>query len=146
MFDSKQKLFQEFISTMTKVRRIMDQMSNVSLEDRVATMLQMQALTYLKEHSQLTVGELAAKLHMSSSAIAQLSERLVLANFVSRGTDENDRRIVLLKLTGEGRKELERMHQKMIEKMGGFLEYISEDDLKAMIRIHKKVLDKLEKK
>ncbi len=146
MNQSKQKLLEQFFSTTIKIRRIVDHMSNISLEDKVTTSLQLQALNYLKDHAKSTVGELAQELNMSSSSIAQFTDRLVHMDFVTRENDKNDRRIVRLVLAQNGEKELKIMHQKMTEKMNKFSKYISEEDLLEMVRIHTKILKNLEEK
>lgn len=143
---SKQELLEYFYISMTKIRRIVDQASNVSVEDKVATMLQMQALTYLKEHPSSTVGQLGQQLLMSSSAIAQLTDRLVNSNSIIRVNDETDRRIVHLKLTPQGRRELADMHKRMLEKMSKFVSHISDEDLHTLVNIMSKLLISLEGK
>jgi len=125
---------------MTKVHKVMNQVSSVSFEDKVATMLQMQALSFLNSKPQSTVGELAETLNMSSSSVAQFTDRLVKANLVIRKLDPEDRRIVRLSLTQIGEKELNKIQEELIVKMSEFLAYISEKDLKEMIQINKRLL------
>lgn len=144
MNSSKQELLEYFYISMTKIRRIVDRMSNVSVEDKVATMLQMQALTYLKEHPSSTVGQLGQELLMSSSAIAQLTDRLVNSKAIVRGNDKADRRIVHLKLTTAGEKELFNMQKRMLEKMGKIASHISDEDLQKLVDIMSKLLISLE--
>lgn len=144
MKTNKQKLMEQFFVTMTKIRRVMEKIANFSDEDKLATMLQMQALTYLKDHPRSTVSELAQSLQMSSSSIAQFTDRLADANLITREHDDSDRRIVRLVLTENGKNESICMRKKMFDKMDKFLEYISEDDLKELIRIHTKILQNLE--
>jgi len=136
----KQKLFKECMDSMTKVHKVMNQVSSVSFEDKVATMLQMQALSFLNSKPQSTVGELAETLNMSSSSVAQFTDRLVKANLVIRKLDPEDRRIVRLSLTQIGEKELNKIQEELIVKMSEFLAYISEKDLKEMIQINKRLL------
>ncbi len=146
MNNSKQSLIERFFVTTIKIRRVIDQMSNVSIEDKVATMLQMQALTYLKDRPKITVGELGSELHMSSSAIAQLTDRLVNSKFVIRETDDLDRRIVRLELTKDGKKELIKIHTKMLKKINKFASYISSEDLETIVNVQSRVLKNLEDK
>jgi len=103
-------------------------------------MLQMQALSFLNIKPQSTVGELAETLNMSSSSVAQFTDRLVKANLVIRKLDPEDRRIVRLSLTQIGEKELNKIQEELIVKMSEFLAYISEKDLKEMIQINKRLL------
>lgn len=142
---TKQKLVEEFFATLGKMRHIGDSLSNVSPKDKVATMLQMHALRFLKEHPHSTVGEIGELLYMSSSAIAQFTDRLANANFIKRENDTKDRRVVRLSLTPKGEKELLAMRKKMFEKMRTVLTLVPENDLTELVRIHKKILKTLQK-
>lgn len=144
MNTSKQDLVQQFLITSTTLSRIMSQLSTVSLEEKMATILQFQALTYLKQQDEATVGELAQELAMSSPAIAQLTDRLVNAGRIERKDDKNDRRVVHLSLTDEGVKELSQMKQKYIEKMTSLLSFIPATDLRELVRIQAELIQKLE--
>lgn len=142
----KQELMDEFFETMGKMRSMGESLSKVSPEDRIATMLQMSALKYLKHRPNTKVSDLGKTLFMSSSSIAQFSNRLAKAGFIKRHEDKNDRRIVRLGLTKKGESELSSMHKKMREKMGKFLEMVSEKDLGELVRIQKKILKSLQAK
>lgn len=146
MSNSKQQLIERFFATTIEIRRIIDRISNISIEDKVATMLQMQALTYLKDRPKITVGEFGSELHMSSSAIAQFTDRLVNSKFVIREADSFDRRIVRLRLTSDGEKELVKLHIKMLEKINKFASYISSEDLETIVNVQSRVLKNLEDK
>ncbi|MGH7203939.1 MAG: MarR family winged helix-turn-helix transcriptional regulator [Candidatus Levyibacteriota bacterium] len=138
------ELLQQFIGTMMKVRRFIDPAIGIPQEDKTATLLQTQALTFLKEHPQSTVGELAQYLHMSSSAIAQFTDRLTDAHLIERKNDPNDRRIVRLSLTATGDDRLISLRKVIQERMGNILTRIPEKDLKEVIRIFGNLLENLE--
>ncbi|MFH1601879.1 MAG: MarR family transcriptional regulator [Candidatus Shapirobacteria bacterium] len=144
MNNIKQELFEEFFATVTKISRIAERSVNCSLEDKAATILQMQGLSYLSESPNSTVSELAQAVNMSSSSIAQFTDRLTENKLISRKPDVNDRRIVRLNLTDKGRSEIVETRKRMFHKMGKVLDLISESDLKELIRIHKKILHSLE--
>lgn len=140
-----QDLVQEFVNTLDTLRRIISRLSCMSHEEKMATALQFQALSYLKEHKNSTVGELAQEIGLSSSAVAQLIDRLVTAQKIIRKNDTKDRRIIHIALTEEGAKELAQIKKKYIEKLTFLLSYISEKDLTELIRIQTKLIHKLEK-
>ena len=146
MDKQKQELVQQFISAITKIRRIVHQSSNISLEEKFATILQMQALGFVKDHPKATVGELAQKLHMSSSSIAQLCDRLVSNGWVKREDDPKDRRVTRLSLTDKGSKELKAIKLKHFKKMGQVFSLLDEEDLKEMVRIITILVQKVEKR
>ncbi len=140
----KQDLVQQFITTMTKLRQLTHQGSKVSLEEKFATILQMQALRFLKEHSRANVGELADFLHMSSPAIAQLCDRIVENDWVRRENDKKDKRITHLIITIKGEKELIRIHEKYTQKFTKVLSLLSKEDLGTMTKIMVNLVQKID--
>ena len=142
--NQKQKLFSEFFKTMIKMRKILDQTIDVSDNDKVSTLLQMQALEQIQEHSQLTAGELASSLQMSSSALTQLTDRMIDAKLITRVHSETDRRLVYLRLTSVGQKHFLKTMKSIKNKTSEILDPISEKDLKEVIRIFSEFLSKYE--
>jgi MarR family 2-MHQ and catechol resistance regulon transcriptional repressor len=144
MNTSKQQLAQKFIGTFATLKRIIHRMSCCSPEEKMATELQFQALTLLNEHRNITVGVLGRELGLSSSAVAQLTDRLAQSGRITRIQDKDDRRITHITLTEEGKKELSHMASSHLEKMTLLLSLISEEDLKEIIRIQTDLITKLE--
>lgn len=142
---SKQKLIEHFFNTFLKVKRLADQSLTLSFEDKVATILQIQALTYLKEYPHSTVGELSNYLNTSSSSTAQLTERLYSGNFIARENDKADHRITHLSLTKIGEDQLKKLQILMRQKVTKALTQMPEEDLKQVVRIFENLLKALEK-
>lgn len=112
--------------------------------ESVATPLQIDALLYLRKHPKSIVSSLGNYLQISSSAVAQLTDRLVGSGFVARGEDKKDRRITLLSLTKEGERVFPHFYKEKIKKIKIFAPYVSEKDLDDLTRIYSKILNKLE--
>ena len=112
--------------------------------DNAITPLQTDALLYLSKHPKSTVGSLGKHLYISSSAVAQLTDRLAKSGFIARKNDLLDRRITLIYLTQEGRNVFPRLYRDKIKKIKIAVSYISENDLNDLIRIYSKILDNLE--
>jgi DNA-binding MarR family transcriptional regulator len=143
LYKHNKQLVESFINAYSSLKRLMQRISSGSHEDKMATLLQYQALSFLAEHKQTTVGELATNLDMSSSAVAQLIDRLILAGRIIRKNDASDRRIAHISLTQNGKKELLRIRKMHIEKMSYILSHIPEKDLKELIRIQTEMITKL---
>jgi DNA-binding MarR family transcriptional regulator len=143
MTTHKKEKVQRFFETVLQLRRLGSSVGHGSAQDRFATMLQMQALDFLKEHEKATVSELSGFLQMSSSSIAQFVDRLEKSKLVKRAEDKDDRRIVRLSLSGEGRKEIAEKERKILEKMGKILSHISESDLDNLLSIQTKLIEAL---
>jgi len=88
------------------------------------TAQQHQALLAIKGfpgRDQVTVGELAERLQLRHHSAVGLIDRLVLEKLVSRTPSPEDRRRVLVALTGRGERVLEKLtaaHRKQLARIG----------------------------
>jgi len=112
-----------------------------SMEERVATGMQFGVLNFLAEHDSVTSGEVATHLSLSPSSATQLVERLVRDDLVERQADQEDRRVVHLKLTDNGRAERERVYGFIRERVGRLLGGLTTEERTELIRLHKKIYD-----
>lgn len=137
---------EELFATMLQLGKLMSKDASFNHENKTATMLQFQALRFVLENKNTAVSDLGGSLTLSKSSATQLIERLVKAGFLERVHDEQDRRIVRLTITKLGKQEYEALKQKMLEKVTGIFSNLPEEDIKELIRIHKKLLAQLESK
>jgi len=137
---------EQLLSAWTQLQKLMLQKASYSREDKVATMLQFSALSFLKEKPHVTNNELAEQLHLSKSSATQLIERLVKNNFVQRKTDPEDRRSVHLAITDLGQMERENIKKKILDKVGHVLSLIPVEDRKHLIRIYSNLVEILKNK
>ena len=128
-------LVKKFMSVSRIWTRIMKQSTSLSLEERIATILQAHALMYLKTNPKITVSELAQELVMSSAAVAKFTDRLFSAGWIQREDDPKDRRITRLSLTQKGEEEFKKIQKLHYEKISEIASLISEEDLKDWVRI-----------
>jgi len=140
------ELYIELFEAMSKCKRLMHQSFSAITKDLEATMIQAQALRFIKENPDATVGELARQLHISMSSTAQLTDRLGKHSWIKRSGDRKDRRIVRLSLTPSGEEELSGFYEQMVERMGDFYGNIPVKDVKDLLRIHNKLIDAAESK
>ena len=70
------ELYKQLFEAMSRCKRLMHQSFSSLTKDLEATMIQVQALSFIKEHPESTIGELSRKLHVSMSSAAQLADRL----------------------------------------------------------------------
>lgn len=62
-----------------------------------------QALEYLFEHGPMPMSEIAERLGISRAATTTLVDNLVEVDYVTRGGDERDRRVTMIRLSDHGR-------------------------------------------
>jgi DNA-binding MarR family transcriptional regulator len=142
--ERKQELFDEFIVQSTKLKRCMEQRSHIPVGEKVATMLQTQALSYIQDNPLVTVSNLAHHLALSSSANAQLLDRLLESKWVDRNHDEEDRRIYHLSLTAQGKEKLEELQQLKKKRFENMLSVLSEAELESLVQIFKRLNSSLD--
>lgn len=133
------KLLSEFLSKAIKVRRLIEQTS--SFEDKAVTLLQAQALSFIYENSNTSVGSLADELSMSISATTQLTNRLAEGNFIKREIGSSDRRIICLSITQDGMRQTKVFKEQLQKTHFNVFRAIPENDIKEMIRIFTSILD-----
>lgn len=138
-------MLNQFMQSLMKIRRIAEQSFIAPIKDGNVTLLQNQALLHLKDLPGCTVGELSAKLGLSSSSVAQLIERLINLDAIKKTLDENDRRITHLSLTKKGYGQTEIAHSMLAEKVGNVFSQMPEEDLKEVVRIFTNFLKRIEK-
>lgn len=137
--------FEQLFATMMQLGKLMSQQTQETHEERIATMLQLMALQFLKEQPNGTVSELAKLLELSKSSATQLIERLAKAGLVERINDKEDRRIVRLVITEDGEKEFLALKKKLMKKMQKIFSKIPAQDLRELIRIHSNLIETLKK-
>ena len=133
------KLLAEFLNKALKVRKLLEKTS--SFEDKALTLLQTQALKFIKQNPNTSVGALVSELNVSFSSVTQLLNSLVDRGLVKRENDKNDRRLVTLSLTKKGEKQLMIFNKNLLASKYAIISSIPKEDLKEMIRIFTNILD-----
>jgi len=91
-----------------------------------------------------TMGELAEEMNITLPSATALVDRLVKSGLVERQTDPDDRRIIRLLVTQEGRKVCEAMKKHRKKAFKVLLDAMSERDQAALYRILTNVRQTLE--
>lgn len=138
------EIYIQLFEAMSKCKRLMHQSFSPITRDLETTMIQAQALRFIKENPGAMVGELAGQLHISMSSTAQLTDRLEKRSWIKRSADRKDRRIVRLSLTPSGEEELSGFYKQMVERMADFYGNIPLKDVKELLRIHNTLIDAVE--
>ena len=83
---------------------------------------------------------------MSSSSATQIVERLIEQSFLKKERSIKDRRVVEVGLTESGKKQYRKMDKEVLGEIAEILKVLGKKDADEMIRINKKILDKLSTK
>lgn len=101
-------------------------------------------LSKLHEHGPQMSSKLASMLGYTTGAMTGISNKLIRENYAKREYLENDRRVILLTITDEGREiinEVQELNQKM---MAEIYSKLSEEEITQYLNIQKKLLDHVE--
>jgi len=94
---------------------------------------QFNALLELVYHGKLTMGELCGRLHLASSTVTDLVDRMERAGLVVRERDPDDRRVVRLRALEKGHDLVETVMKARIDYLHGILHRIDPDERRQLI-------------
>jgi len=83
---------------------------------------------------------LADRLCITPGAVTSLSDKLISAGFAERKRDEEDRRVIYLEITEEGRELVKKLKKDIKDVVKTFFEGVSDEDLEHLTRIYKQIL------
>lgn len=112
--------------------------------DRLVSGSQAAILWSLHYEGPQNASKLAAGLGITPGAVTSLSDKLISSGYAIRKKDEQDRRVVYLEITPEGRVALEQFRHEMKNIIDKFFAGVSEQDLEHLIRIFRQVLLNIE--
>ncbi len=136
----------ELMETMFVVFRLMkEKMSHLNNLAQLS-MLQMQALVFLNQNKNTSMGDIADYFHIELSSATSLLNKLCEQKLVERHEDPEDRRLVMITLTHKGKSLLKQVineRRKIMEKM---LSYLSVKEKTELLHILKTLNTKLQTK
>jgi DNA-binding MarR family transcriptional regulator len=98
------KAVAEILDAFPDIMRRLIESQPVTGHELVLTLAQVRALGVLEERDGCTMGQLARRLGVSLSAATGLADRLVQHGRIERVADPDDRRVVRLRLSRDGRR------------------------------------------
>lgn len=137
---------QDSISTIVKALKVMEPTIQTAHGELKLVPSDIQALKFIAEHPDCMSSALAQDLGVAATTATSIVDRLVTRGFVNRSRTEENRRVVSLSLTAEGREALERLMAEDLEKSAFMLALMSEEEQRVMVevmaRVAKALLDR----
>lgn len=97
-------------------------------------------LDYLVTHEKIVhPKELSEKMAVSTARIASLLNHMEEKKLILRYTDPDDSRQIVVVLTDEGRKAIQRIREEVVSYVCSMLESLGPEDAQAYIRIQRKI-------
>lgn len=132
----------EFEHLIRQIARIMNKRIRDSLDGTCITPPQFSALVHIyRENNQMTIGELCDRMFLACSTVSGLVDRLEKLDLVERYRDDEDRRVVRLRVTPKGLDSTESILEQRKEKIAQDLEMIAVDRQHELITNLKLLLE-----
>ncbi len=136
----RKQLIEEILKSFHAIRCKIKAKSKRSKDQMPVTPSQWFVLDNIESCQNLGVKDISKILGMSSSAVTQLVDGLVKNDYVIRQEDPEDRRMVQLRLSPTGKKQIAEMKEKRIQIMAELFDVLSESELKTYLQLHKKIV------
>ncbi len=98
------------------------------------TGVQLMTLHFVKHNDNCKTSDIANFLSVSPPDATRIVETLVKKGFVERINDENDRRIMRIRITDNGKKVFENIKKELFLSFSKILEKINDQDAEALLR------------
>jgi DNA-binding MarR family transcriptional regulator len=89
--------------------------------------------------------DIAAELGITSGAVTGLTDKLAGMGLILRERSDEDRRVVLLSLTEEGRACINRLRQERIDRVSSLFGRLENEDLQKLLDVFEKLSASLDK-
>ncbi|MGV3489642.1 MAG: MarR family winged helix-turn-helix transcriptional regulator [Tuberibacillus sp.] len=102
---------------------------------------QLHLLNLLESNGHIRMSDLSEELGISQSAATALADRMIKGNYISRARSEDDRRVVKLVITDEGRKLLETFSASRDQALEKFISKLTPEEKAEFVRLCQKMLE-----
>ena len=96
----------------------------------------------ISHHRIMTTNKIAESMGVTKSAVSQVTEPLVKEGLITRKPDRQDRRIAHLSVTLKGHRLMHMAKRHAIENAREAFDALSEDELKLLLELSQKMLNK----
>ncbi|KUO70205.1 MAG: hypothetical protein APF77_23285 [Clostridia bacterium BRH_c25] len=103
-------------------------------------------LLYLGKRKETTMTELVDYINSPMSTATGIVDRLVKSGYIKRGRSETDRRIVVLTLTEEGSKLVDKLKDMMLSYINMAVDDLTEEEERFLTNIVFKIMNNMQKK
>jgi len=138
----REKIIEEIIESFRVLARKIMAEGKRGLEEYPLTPTRVQFLFIINCHQNIGVKELAEKLAISSSAVAQMVEDLVENGYLVRTNHPKDHRFVQLTLSEKARAQIKQFKAAFIKKVAALFESLSDNELIEYYDLNKRILKK----
>ncbi|TAK07276.1 MAG: MarR family transcriptional regulator [Candidatus Manganitrophaceae bacterium] len=141
---SKKAAIAEIVQSFRRIFKAIQQYSEEVLKEFGVTGPQLWLLKTLRREGGTSVGELSQKMYLHISTVSGIIDRLEAKGYVSRKRAEPDRRIVMVHLTGDGKRIVDQAPEPSQGKLLHSLQNLSEKEVLEMLAALQKIVRLME--
>ena len=143
----KEDITSELVEMMFKLLRLMKHEMSFTNKNNLThlSILQIQALMFLGHNKNVTMSDLAGYFRIELPSATSLINKLCEQKLVHRYEDQEDRRLVKIELTKEGKTLLDQAMCQRRDKVEKILSYLSVKEKSQLLTIIKTLHSKLHK-
>lgn len=141
----RKDLIEAYFAVSTQMQRAWKSCVLSEIAEENISIAQMGLLFLLNEHQPVLSKDIATKMHITRSAVAQLVEGLDELGYITRTEDESDRRMVYIRLSTRGQKKLGELEDRRRRIFESLVSDLSDEQLQEAIKINQVMLQQLEK-
>ena len=131
---SRANLVREIIELERRANRALRQYSPDAWMGLSLTIAQVKSLFFIDNEGSTNFRKLAAALGVTPSSVTGIIDRLVEQELVSRKENPEDRRVLLLSVTGKGKTLLANLRERRVRLMSEVLTRMSQEELFNLAR------------
>ena len=135
----------KLIETLFEISRFMKQEMSYTGNLTHLSILQIQTLVFLNQNKNVSMTDIAGHFHIELPSATSLLNKLCDQKLVERTEDEQDRRLVIIALTSEGKTLLRQAMQQRKVKIQKILDFLSEKERTDLLSILETINMKLRK-
>ena len=132
--DYKEELIERFIEAVGYLTRQLHSYGLDEWESLDMTVPQIRTLVLLERAGPLRMGNIASYLGRALSATTTVVDRLVEKGLVDRAWDPSDRRVVICRLTDEGKQGMEQFWRIRSERLQVMVDFLEVEQLEVLVR------------
>ena len=126
-----ESIMQNLFDAMPIFRRRMLRLDSVERSSRMP-MSHVQVLSLLYDQGRLSVGDVSRRLGIAKPNVTPVVDKLLESKLVERTRDEQDRRVVYVRILPAGEAKLLEVRQLLAEQVGQWCARFSRSELKAL--------------
>ena|SRR5690625_3525301 len=138
-----QQFIQRYQQAFQRIYRNINDMMNEHVHANITTD-QFTVLQYIAQNNKVTSTEIAREMGVGKSAITALVNRLVQRNMITRERNEQDRRIVYLRMTDEGLYAVQQTKQAIHRYLEDKLSHFPIEDIEKFLLSIEKLAELME--